>query len=526
MLLPRLGRVVVAVLVFAMLHAAVGQADITREARALAPLTFGAPGARSTAPPGKHHTAPRPDSILVRRARFGSPVPAGFMGFSFEYDYLLSYTGTNPHAINPVLVRLIHNLVPRGRVVLRIGGNSTDRTWWPIPGLAPPPGVSYSLSPGWLATLRALADATHAHLILGINLNADSTTIAVAEAQALLAGLGPTRIDSLEIGNEPELYPNQWYEAVPGAQPQDSKFEVYLNAFSRIASALPPSPLAGLATEAGNRSWLGGLPQLFATAPAVRRVTVHQYPLNNCNSNANSPRYASVPNLLAASASQDRLRLMTLSAAVAHAYQSAFRVDELNAVVCGGRVGVSNSVASALWVLDTLFQLASAGVDGVNIHTWPGAPASQPFTFQQADGHWLSSVRPEYYGMLGFTKVAPPGSRFLQVKTASRAEVRPWATLGADGRIRIALLNSSPTHSHTVLVHPPLAAGPARLEWLRGPSAYATGGVTFAGQRFGPTTTTGAMKGKVRRTLLPKASEYRLKLPASSVAILTIPDRS
>jgi len=37
--------------------------------------------------------------------------------------------------------------------VLRIGGDSTDTTWWPTPGLRPPPGVTYSLSPRWLAVV-------------------------------------------------------------------------------------------------------------------------------------------------------------------------------------------------------------------------------------------------------------------------------------------------------------------------------------------------------------------------------------
>src|SRR5205807_8152509 len=49
------------------------------------------------------------------------------------------------------------------------------------------------------------------------------------------------------------------------------------------------------------------------------------------------------------------------------------RVDEINSVACGGAAGVSNTFASALWALDTMFALVRTGVDGVNVHTFQGA---------------------------------------------------------------------------------------------------------------------------------------------------------
>ena len=43
----------------------------------------------------------------------------------------------------------------------------------------------------------------------------------------------------------------------------------------------------------------------------------------------------------------------------------------MNAVSCGGVRGVSDTFASALWALDTLFEFSRVGVDGVNFHTVP-----------------------------------------------------------------------------------------------------------------------------------------------------------
>ena len=45
-----------------------------------------------------------------------------------------------------------------------------------------------------------------------------------------------------------------------------------------------------------------------------------------------------------------------------------FRMGECNSYYNGGAMGVSNSYASALWVLDFLFGCAQGGAAGVNLH--------------------------------------------------------------------------------------------------------------------------------------------------------------
>ena len=41
--------------------------------------------------------------------------------------------------------QLIRNLAPGQAPDLRIGGDTTDWTWWPVPGVAKPGGIRYSL---------------------------------------------------------------------------------------------------------------------------------------------------------------------------------------------------------------------------------------------------------------------------------------------------------------------------------------------------------------------------------------------
>ena len=41
--------------------------------------------------------------------------------------------------------------------------------------------------------------------------------------------------------------------------------------------------------------------------------------------------------------------------ALAHRAGDSFRIDEMQSVACGGKVGVSDTMAWSLWALDTLF---------------------------------------------------------------------------------------------------------------------------------------------------------------------------
>lgn len=489
---------------------AVAAGPVSRPARAAAPRPF----------------PPRSDvSLTIRGLASGRALPAGFLGLSFEYGFVESYAGRNPHAVNPVLVRLMRNLAPGPGAVLRIGGDSSDWTWWPVHGLSRPPGVSYSLSPRWLAVVHSLALAADVRLILGINLEAGSPRIARGEARALIRGLGRRLIAALEIGNEPEQYATRWYadaggRPVPG-RPAGYDYRAYSHELARMRRVLPAVPLAAPAT--GALSWLVHLPSVFSALPALSQVTFHRYPLNRCVTNPSSPQYPRLAKLLSPSASRGLMDGVGRYVAMAHRRGAGFRVDELNSVTCQGKAGLSDTFASALWALDTLFTMARSGVDAVNFHVWPGAGPNQLFTFDRLGGAWAGSVRPVYYGILMFARAAPPGSRLLRLSGAGRGPIRSWATLGADGRIRITLINDGLARARTVFLRSPVRGGSAVLERLLAPSAEATGGVSIAGQRFGAQTRTGALAGTPATSpLRPSGGGYRVRVPAASAALVTI----
>jgi hypothetical protein len=180
--------------------------------------------------------------------------------------------------------------------------------------------------------------------------------------------------------------------------------------------------------------------------------------------------------------------------------------------------GVSDTFASALWALDTLFNLASVGVDGVNFHTLPGA-GYELFTPTQASGAWYAFVHPEYYGMLMFVQAAPPGSRLLPV-AAPPGPVKVWATLAPSGRIHVVLINKDPTNARSVTLQMP-DAGRAALEYLQAPGLSATAGVTLGGRSFGSQTRTGALESLQSEPVNSLFGAYSFALPPASAAMLT-----
>jgi hypothetical protein len=468
--------------------------------------------------------APAQVQATVSSTAIGSPLPAGFLGLSFELRAMHIYAGRDPSAINPVLVSLIRQLDPGQAPLLRIGGESADASWWPVRGVIPPPGVTYALTPDWARVARALAGELRAKLIVGIDLEADRPQLAAAEGRALAAGIGRANLAAFEIGNEPDLYGSfPWYfdsrgRAVRG-RASSYDFADYASEFSRWRAALPANvPLAGPAFALTD--WMSDLPAFLADEPSVRYVTFHRYPLRACPVPRSSPQYASIPNLLADSSSSGLAQQVAPYVAQAHAHGDVFRLDELNSAACRGARGVSDAFASALWVLDTLFNLAAVGVDGINLHTLPGA-AYAPFTFAERHRRWSGDVRPVYYGMLMFARAFPPGAQLLQTSAPS-GPLKVWATVSRTGQLHVVLINKSTLQPAEVQLTLPAAGGAVTSEALSAPSAAATGGVTIAGQAFPPNTSTGTLSGTLRAPVVaPSQGSYDVYVPAAGALMLT-----
>jgi hypothetical protein len=467
-----------------------------------------------------------PVAIRVAAALKANPIPSGFLGLSIEYTALLPYAGTD--APTSVLVQLIRQLDPGQSPVLRFGGDTTDWSWVPVPGMAKPRGVHYVITPQWLDAAAGLVHALGAHVIFGVNLEANRPAVAATEATAFIDAVGLTSVEALEVGNEPEAYGFRgWYNTpagtpVPGRR-RSYSIRSYAREFSRFARVLPNVPLAGPAT--GSNGWMAELPRLLSAAPALRVVTVHRYPLNHCAA-PGTEHDPSLARLLAPASSRGLAQSVAQAVSTAHAHGAELRVDELNSVACRGQAGISDTFASALWVLDTLFNLAGVDVDGVNIHTLP-ASVYHPFVLERTATGWQWVVDPLYYGMLMFAQAAPPGSHLLSISGSVPERIRVWATRAANGQTRIVLINDGSRRGRSIKLDIPGAQPPAAVTWLRAPSIAATANITLGGQSFGAGTQTGLLAGTPQlTTLVPDDHTYALRLPPASAALLTIPARS
>lgn len=451
-----------------------------------------------------------------------SPIAPGFVGLALEYPSAAKLAGGSARTINPVFEQLVRNLAPGQRPVIRIGGQSADRTWWPDRRIRRTPGLTFALGRSWIAAIARVTHDLNAELMLGINLEADNPRLAGVEARALVNGIGGRFIRSLQIGNEPSLYSSFPYYRTSSGQHIFSRALTwgvpdYLGQYRVIRQALPRVPLSG--PDLGDAYWMGQLDGILRAEPRIFEVTFHRYAGNRCYGLPRTQYYASVANLLGRADSEGLAASIAPYVGIANAHGDGLRVDELNTEACGGKAGVSDTFASALWMLDALFAMAGAGADGVNIQTYPSA-SYRLFSFVRRHHRWSARVLPDYYGLLMFAQAAPPGAELLHIWGRVADPLRVWATR-AGATTRVMLINDSESASYRFRVLAP--RGVASVTRLQAPSAFARGHVSLGGESFGARTTTGLLEGASTLTQVrSRHGAYTLRLSPASAALLTI----
>jgi hypothetical protein len=494
----------------------------------------------SAAYAGRALAAPAPLRVLVDRAPLTGPLPSGFLGLSLEYRTIPQWLGAvaSPQAVNPALLGLVRGLNPKGRPVIRVGGQSTDRSWWPVPGATAPVGVTYAITPSWTGDAHALAEALDARMLLSVNLEADSLQDSGYESRQLLAGVGAPYVDALEIGNEPDLYTTTpWYRVLDGqdilwsrqtGQPVYSRAPGYdeadyLSEFERTLAVLPAN-VAIAGPDAVDADWLDPFTGLVSPHGRIRILDSHSYALLQCVRDPFSPRFPSIPNLLAYRAWHNLLNGAFPALAFAHREGLQFRVDEMGSVSCDGRAGVSDTMASALWVTNALFFAAREGVSGVNLHSYPNS-TNGLFDFSHTAAGWRATIHPLYDGALMFARADPIGSRVLSLIDDTPSTVQTWATMGPDDRVRVLVDNEGSAAQLTIHAPTGYGARPGSVQRLLAPSAAATSGLTIGGSSF-VTSTSGVAPAPAPATVKPGRSGYPITAPADSETLLTLSPRA
>ena len=478
--------------------------------------------AASTLPSATLPSATLPTATLTVAANASTvPVPSSFLGISTEY-WSLPLFERDTRVFERVL-SLLH-VAGDGPLILRIGGDSADHSFYYKRWRRMPDWV-YELTPGYLARLKALVERDRVKLIVDLNLVTDTPVVAATWARAAETSLHGSII-GFEIGNEPDLYVRRYWATTISRSPLESRFlpleltpPTYVQDFAAYAQALgenaPDVPLDGPAV-AHTRV---GMPYIRALIqdqrPELGMVTGHLYPYSACVKNPRSPSYPSVPRILSREAASDFGTHIASAVATAHAAGLKFRLTEFNSVTCGGKPGVSNTFATALWAPDALFNAMRAGADGANLHVFALA-VNAAFAINQAG----LEARPLLYGLLMFTRTLGPQAQLVKVHmTAPRSlNLSAWAVRVKNGILHVLLIDKSSRSVRVDLRLPASAA--ASIQRLLAPSPYSRSGVTLNGQQL---NYAGRWTGRPpTRTIPHLARGYFVTIAGRSAALVSV----
>ena len=478
-----------------------------------------AAGAVTSAPASTASTPPI--ELTVRGGYAGPPIRAGFVGVTTEYRDMFKEVGTDPSQPDVPFEQVLKNLAPHGGFDLRIGGDTSDWTWWPVPGMAHPPWARWTLTPTWMAVAQKLLEDLHAHLIIGINMEADSAVVAATEVAAIKAGIGPSVPTTFELGNEPELYPKWPFYITKAKQtvfgrPKNYSFPQITSQWDALAAHLGAIRLAGVGYSSFRA--LPHVQQFLHASPDLSLLTMHTYALTPQNCQKGGELQESW--LFRLNSLQNLAEEVGAWATLSRKNKVALRIDEMNAVTCGGLANFSDTLGPSLWALNVLPLYAQTGVTGVNFETRPNTAQNLIQPTATASG-WQVTVQPEYYGMLAFAQLTPPGSRILSVLTPPSG-LLVWAVQTPGHTINIVVTNIT-SSAKRVAVQAAGATGPAATEALVSPAGRlaATTGVTLGGQSISPQT--GQLIGtRVRSRVTPHQDNYDITVAPASATILSV----
>jgi hypothetical protein len=305
----------------------------------------------------------------------GAYMPVDFAGLSYEVQQL-----TDPSffsASNTGLIREFRALSPQG--VLRLGGNTSEFAWWKgSPEISEPEHPQtrvvegepkaqyYAVTPEAVRNLAEFLKVTGWTCLYGIGMGTNTPERAAEEAVFVAQTLG-ANLQYFQIGNEADLFSHHLRD--PKTWSAKSYLEQWL-AIARTITARVPGAKFGMPDVASEVAWLTEIADLWASIqnpPHVTTLTHHYYfggPATNPEIN--------IPNLLKPATMAKVQKTAEIATAAAAKIGARVRMTEGNTCYRGGKPGVSDVFAAALWSADYSLLLASNNYSGVNLHGGTG----------------------------------------------------------------------------------------------------------------------------------------------------------
>ncbi|HEY1213215.1 MAG TPA: hypothetical protein VGE93_06250 [Bryobacteraceae bacterium] len=305
----------------------------------------------------------------------GPHMPADFVGLSYEVQQLADPSFFSPS--NTGLIRQFKGLAARG--VLRLGGNTSEFAWWKATPSSPEPEHPqtrvvegepkpqyYAVTPEAVRNLAGFLKATGWTCLYGIGMGTNTPERAADEAAFVAKTLGAS-LQYFQIGNEVDLFGRHLRD------PKTWSAKTYLDEWLRLARAVAarvPGAKFGMPDVAANVEWLTQIAELWPLVqnpPHVTTLTHHYY----FGGPATNPA-VNIPNLLAPATMAKVQKTADTATAAANKMGARVRMTEGNTCYRGGKPGVSDVFAAALWAADYSLLLASNNYSGINLHGGTG----------------------------------------------------------------------------------------------------------------------------------------------------------
>lgn len=443
--------------------------------------------------------APAQYSVTVRADQPLGMIAPDFMGLGYEISSV-SRPGLISRA-NKVYVELVRTLGVQG--VIRIGGNTADYAKYSPNAALVSSARGTVVNDAVLKDLGGFLEATGWKLIWALDLGQGSEADAIAEA-SIISSIAGDRLLAFEIGNEPDLFARAKHRK------PEYGYEDWLAEYRRYKAALrrefPRIPFAG-PDAAVRTEWV----TRFAADEGKDCVLLtHHYYREGQNPSSSIEKLLGVDPKL-------QPQLTALKSA-SQACGVPYRICEVNSFSGGGRPGVSDTMAGALWALDYMFTLAANGCAGVNMETGVNhLDFISSYSPIGDDEHGQYSAKPEYYGMLAFS-LAGKGQLLAVESSGNSPELKAYATRSSHGALSVTLINKGAAEVViSVNLGGHAVAKQASLIRLSAPAIDSKTDITLGGAEVAPN---GTWKSARTEVLHVKGGQLAIPLPPFSAAVV------
>jgi hypothetical protein len=483
-----------------------------------------------------------PARLTIDETATSHVIPLNYTGLSYELAQLSDPDFFAP--TNDDLIAFFRLMSPSG--VLRLGGNTSEFCWFAsddsvtAPILQPPAGNNvenwmphqqFRITPEAINRLADFLSATGWSLIYGLNLGHGYPDRAAVEADYVTQTIG-SRLLYFQIGNEPNLYRESYNRLRPPTWKYADYFSQWIQFAGAVTQRVPQARFAG-PDVAGDSDWV----QRFAAdAPSrlgsrLASLTSHHYPMG-------PPTDPTVTIQRLLKTNPHVAQWVSATVELATKIGAQYRMTEGNSCYRGGKPGLSDTLASALWAADYMLSLAAVGCHGVNFHGGGGGylraalggqlPGEQTIkTLKPVKNAFYSpiagyigegfSARPEFYGILLANQFA--GSSVVASDLNANGINATAYAARTNNTLRVALFNKSKDQDLNLQLQTRSIYNDPKVWRLSAPALDATSGVSLAGAQISPRAQWSPISSEKPRGV-PQG--YWLDLPRASAALVIL----